>query len=138
MADITEDLRKLRELLGKATPGPWKNHGRQPKAIGVPHSAVAAKTLLARVYSEAFGDTEQETANAELIAAAVNALPGLLDECEMLRKDAARYRWLAGNGWADAAFYATGPKEWGVGGVALLSGPQLDAAIDAAMQEQQR
>jgi hypothetical protein len=58
----------------KYTPGPWINHGRitQP---GLPHSAVAAKTLIARVYSEAFGDEAQEVANARLIAAA----PELLD-----------------------------------------------------------
>ncbi|WP_250512660.1 hypothetical protein [Caballeronia sp. INDeC2] len=60
----------------KHTRGPWTNHGRiaQP---GLPHSAVAANTLLARVYSEAFGDSEQETANANLIAAAPELLEAL-------------------------------------------------------------
>lgn len=62
----------------KHTPGPWKNHGRQSNAPGLPHSAVAANTLLARVYSEAYGDHEQEKANADLIAAA----PDLLAELE--------------------------------------------------------
>ena len=64
------------------TPGPWINHGRSPQP-GLPHSAVAAKTLIARVYSEAFGDEAQETANACLIAAApelLDALTWLLDE----------------------------------------------------------
>jgi hypothetical protein len=65
----------------KHTPGPWTNHGRiqQP---GLPHSSVAAKTLLARVYSEAFGDDAQETANANLIAAA----PDLLDALRIARE----------------------------------------------------
>lgn len=57
----------------KHTPGPWTNHGRIQQS-GLPHSSVAAKTLLARVYSEAFGDSEQETANANLIAAAPDLL----------------------------------------------------------------
>ena len=59
------------------TPGPWKNHGRQPNVGGLPHSAVAAKTLLARVYSEAYGDVVQEKANADLIAAAPDLLEAL-------------------------------------------------------------
>ncbi|MFK4444668.1 hypothetical protein ABH944_004828 [Caballeronia udeis] len=58
------------------TAGPWTNHGRIPQA-GLPHSAVAAKTLIARVYSEAFGDSEQEAANACLIAAAPDLLEAL-------------------------------------------------------------
>jgi hypothetical protein len=59
----------------KHTPGPWTNHGRIAQT-GLPHSAVAAKTLIARVYSEAFGDEAQEEANARLIAAA----PELLEQ----------------------------------------------------------
>lgn len=58
------------------TPGPWTNHGRIKQA-GLPHSAVAAKTLIARVYSEAFGDSEQEAANAHLISAAPDLLEAL-------------------------------------------------------------
>ena len=64
------------------------------------------------------------------------ALPQSAEErLSKLEADAKRYRWLSGNGWADPAFYATGPREWGANGVALLAGPQLDAAIDAAMAE---
>lgn len=61
----------------KHTPGPWKSHGRiaQP---GFPHHAVAANTLIARVYSESFGDEENEAANARLIAAAPELLVELL------------------------------------------------------------
>jgi hypothetical protein len=66
----------------KFTPGPWVNHGRitQP---GIPHSAVAAEMLIARVYSKHFGDSEQEIANANLIAAA----PELLEALKAVLKD---------------------------------------------------
>jgi len=62
----------------KWTPGPWKNHGRIEGAPGPEHSAVAAYTLLARVYSTAFGDTENQDANATLIAAAPELYEALL------------------------------------------------------------
>ena len=61
----------------KHTPGPWKPMGRMDHGM-LPHTAVAAKTLIARVYSEAFGDIENETANARVIAAA----PSMLDLLE--------------------------------------------------------
>ena len=84
------DINELRQLVQAATPGPWVNYGRQPSAAGLPHSAVAAKTLLARVYSEAYGDVEQETANAEFIAAAnPAAVSELLDRLEAAEKDIA-------------------------------------------------
>lgn len=74
----------------KHTPGPWINHGRIAQS-GLPHSAVAAKTLIARVYSEAFGDSEQEAANARLIAAA----PEMLAEVESLYTELADFE----NNW---------------------------------------
>lgn len=81
------DTKELRRLAQAATPGPWINHGRQPNVAGLPHSAVAAKTLLARVYSEAYGDVEQETANASFIAAAnPAAVSELLDRLEAAEK----------------------------------------------------
>ncbi len=84
------DINELRRLAQAATPGPWINHGRQPNVAGLPHSAVAAKTLLARVYSEAYGDVEQETANASFIAAAnPAAISELLDRLEAAEKDIA-------------------------------------------------
>ena len=82
------DIKELRRLEQAATPGPWINYGRQPNAPGAPHSAVAAKTLLARVYSEAYGDVAQETANADLITAAnPAALSELLDRLEAAEKE---------------------------------------------------
>lgn len=89
---MTIDIKELRRLTQAATPGPWINYGRQPNAPGVPHSAVAAKTLLARVYSEAYGDFRQETANANLIAAAnPAAISELLDRLEAAERDRATF-----------------------------------------------
>lgn len=72
-------------MSAKHTPGPWTNHGRGRLSPGFPHSAVAAKTLIARVYSEAFGDPEQEAANANLIAAAPDLLEALEAASNYLR-----------------------------------------------------
>ena len=84
------DTKELRRLAQEATSGPWINHGRQPNVAGLPHSAVAAKTLLARVYSEAYGDVEQETANASFIAAAnPAAISELLDRIDAAERDVA-------------------------------------------------
>lgn len=93
------DINELRRLAQAATPGPWINHGRQPNVAGLPHSAVAAKTLLARVYSEAYGDVEQETANASFIAAAnPAAVSELLDRLEAAKSDALEQARLNGMG----------------------------------------
>lgn len=93
------DTKELRRLAQAATPGPWINHGRQPNVAGLPHSAVAAKTLLARVYSEAYGDVEQETANASFIAAAnPAAVSELLDRLEAAEAEALEEARLNGMG----------------------------------------
>ena len=93
------DTKELRRLAQAATPGPWTNHGRQPNVAGLPHSAVAAKTLLARVYSEAYGDVEQETANASFIAAAnPAAITELLDRLEESESDCLEQARLNGMG----------------------------------------
>lgn len=64
----------------------------------------------------------------------VRAYANTLNErCIADTPDAERYRWLRGNGWAESAIYATGPKECGANGVALLCGDQLDGVIDGAI-----
>lgn len=57
------------------TPGPWSVLGRV--TAGLAYSAVGGKTLLARVYSEAYRDVAEEEANARLIAAAPDLLTAL-------------------------------------------------------------
>ena len=58
------------------TPGPWKAYPIEMNH-GLPYTPVAANTLLAKVYSEAFGDYEQSEANARLVAAAPDLLAAL-------------------------------------------------------------
>ena len=81
----------------------------------------------------------QAGALAEALRAKVQAqalqILALTGEVAELAADAGRFRWLAGNGWAEPAIYATGPREWGANGVALLAGPQLADCIDGAMAE---
>ena len=75
-------------MSAKHTPGPWKAH-RIEKGPGLPYTPVAAKTLLAKVYSEAFGDFEQSEANARLIAAA----PDLLEALRALHSACVKDGW---------------------------------------------
>ena len=60
----------------KHTPGPW-NAEPMIRDHGFPYTPVMATTLIARVYSTAFGDDEQSLANAALIAAAPAMLAAL-------------------------------------------------------------
>lgn len=57
------------------TPGQLHIAGRETR--GLPHTLVAARTLLFRVYSEAYGDFDQETANARRLVACWNACQGI-------------------------------------------------------------
>lgn len=69
----------------KWTPGPWNVAGYLNGSC-----AVAAKTLIARVYSESFRDLGNETANAHLIAAAPDlyeALDRIADIVEVERRE---------------------------------------------------
>jgi hypothetical protein len=71
---MTVDTKALRELLVKATPGPWHlsihTHGGDPLACDASNSIVGKMR------------SHEDT---ECIVAAINALPELLDECERLR-----------------------------------------------------
>ncbi len=60
------------------TPGPLRIAGRETR--GLPHTLVAARTLLFRVYSEAYGDFDQETENARRLVACWNACEGISTE----------------------------------------------------------
>ena len=89
------DIKKLREICEKASPGPWK--------------AVASRTAVGvcyRIFPESWGKVPdhggicayddctslnphpkgEQAANAQFIAAARTALPELLDEVERLRE----------------------------------------------------
>lgn len=105
----TPSVSQLRALLEKATPGPWQAMRDSHRTI-VPSShshLLLGGSILPDEDARRFAwpiarmcdpnglprwTAEQTTDNAALIAAAVNALPTLLDELESLRqeRDAAR------------------------------------------------
>ena len=70
---------ELRRLLDEATPGPWTHRLNQK-----PYRIVVFGGR--KAYEAGYTTSDIEAADAALIAAAVNALPGLLDEREALRK----------------------------------------------------
>ncbi len=74
----TPNVAKLRHLLERATPGQWEPEGSQ---VWGPDGVLVATV---REYS-VIGDRP----DAQLIAAAVNALPSLLDELDHLETDVA-------------------------------------------------
>jgi hypothetical protein len=96
------DIEKLRELLAKATPGPWYYYegeiedGKQIEGADLRGNG-------ASVWRIDMGDYDAlDNANAALIVAVVNALPELLDEVERLRElDAARAELAEINVWTD-------------------------------------
>ncbi len=67
-------LDELEKLEKAATPGPWDKISKMDG-----YTAIGAKTLIARVFSEVFRDQATETANANLIAGLRNAAPQLLE-----------------------------------------------------------
>lgn len=84
---MSVDLPALRELLAKATPGPWKpsvwieTDGNEWRATGPGHEEHAHD------YGSEPGSPDEQSAQADatLIVALVNAAPDLLDEVERLR-----------------------------------------------------
>jgi len=109
------EIKNLRDLMRAATPGPLtvmaRHHGEQCVAVVNKLELVPPNSV----------ELAHEKADADFIAAAVNALPGLLDEVERLRADAARYRWMRDR---KACPFAETDPAW----------DDLDAAIDAQMR----
>jgi hypothetical protein len=97
VANLTDDdVKRLRELLAKATPGPW----RSQRAGNAPcHGALVGQSAileLPRPYNEAYIAERKlrevslfTDDDADLIAAMRNALPDLLDEIDRLRAELA-------------------------------------------------
>lgn len=162
--DMTTN-KQLRELAEKATPGPWITHTDKWGELSVRSNNAEdaaeyaecgvfyelAERIGGHVRGDDFDDFSEVHANAQLIAAANPAtVLALLDEnealqaeCEKLRKDAARYRWLRSHDRvSDKHEDGMGPP--GTVGMVFISqgdgyaeaegGDDLDAAIDAAMQ----
>lgn len=94
------DIARLRELLAKATPGPWgvertdKDNwiGPMRRSGDGKVAEIVCDTDRNGLYPEYL---QRNDANADLIAALRNAAPALLDELERLRKDSAELNAIA-------------------------------------------
>ena len=96
------DIERFRALLAEATPGPWRaRKWPSPRMV-----EVLATTKPPIVPWSGFDDSDrtlkEHDANAVLIAAAVNALPALLDVAEAARALAAVHE----------ALHRRGDPEW--------------------------
>lgn len=79
------DVSALRALLAAATPGPWTED--DGSLYGPNDGAVAHIARHASMHTVMATGEDWSHADAALIAAAVNALPALLDELEALRAE---------------------------------------------------
>jgi hypothetical protein len=113
------DIKKLRELLAKATPGPWVVDEDNREGYKWNNHIVNNEGRIAFMAHKP-GDNEQWEAAAHLIVAAVNALPALLDEVERLREAAGPFL----EEWLRRDHLKPGPDidDWLIGGSALTYG----------------
>lgn len=91
---MTPDLSALESLLAKATPGPWRNErtGDEETVMRIIHGRRSAGGSEVCIVTTGSYNDATEAGNAALIAAAVNALPGIIArvrELERERDDAA-------------------------------------------------
>lgn len=130
---MTDKYAELRRLAEAATPGPWE----------VKHTSDG--DVIQTEYERGGWEIADERAdvphqNAAFIAAAnPSTILSLLDELEACRKDAERYRWLR-NQEAEYGISAVFISGWERAATCWATtypdARDLDAAIDAAMQEQ--
>ena len=100
------DLKKLREVAERATPGPWDEGDGKYGETGYVYCDNAMGSAVAVCYGKALPYTvfsrEQEKANAAFIATFnPQTILALLDAYEASARDAERYAWLRdhdGNG----------------------------------------
>lgn len=81
------DIARLRELLARATPGPWVPKHAKTVFLdgGAEHEIRGPRGVtIARLYNS--GDDARQETNTSLIAAAVNSLPDLLALVEAQRE----------------------------------------------------
>ena len=81
------DIAKLRELMEKATPGPWgENVGYISSSTAKEYRGKAIIAAPVAAVHDVVDRREQNKANAALIVAAVNALPSLIARLEAAEK----------------------------------------------------
>jgi hypothetical protein len=80
------EIERLRALLAEATPGPWRaRKWDAPRMVEV-HAATKPPVVPWSGFDDSSRTKTEHDANATLIAAAVNALPALLDVAEAAAK----------------------------------------------------
>ncbi len=121
---MTQELRKLRKLAEKATPGYWSYVGREYADNGGTFETIEAET------GTVIGEYSLSEKDARYISAASPAaIIELINRVEKAEKDAGRYRWLRDSEWemftdrwlCEHDIYGEGQD-------------QLGAAIDTAME----
>ena len=123
------DLDALDALLASADALPWEVQ-KDGWTIRVEQKDTeqARGWRVAMTHNSGPNRVEREVANAELIVAAVNALPALIARLRAAEADAERYRWLRGK----MTHESCGPNVgWTIS--ELIPGDDPDAAIDAAL-----
>lgn len=152
------DYNELKRLAEAATPGPWKwnDHG-DLTALGLDDcSAVLRYEVYEGMWFGVYdGEGSQNEANKRLIEAAnpaavlaliaenealrngpnFRAIQSLRQDCEALRKDAERYRWLRAQHWDSSAICCVvDPKLCTKLGSYCPSLELLDQAVDAGLK----
>ena len=104
---MTDDIKRLRELLAKATSGPWEwwNSGKYGVTAIKEHDPGDEKGNL-------FACGGDRSTDAALIAEMRNALPALLDMAERCARYEAALRQVRELSRDREAFVAQGPRAW--------------------------
>ncbi len=84
------DLANLRELLEKATKGPWASGririgGADPRFDGCDIGSIDGSNIAIVLHQECDRNQKETVANADLITEMMRVMPDLLDEVEKLR-----------------------------------------------------
>ena len=128
------DLDALDALLASADALPWEVQ-KDGWTIRVEQKDTeqARGWRVAMTHDSGPNRVEREVANAELIVAAVNALPGLIARLRAAEADAERYRAIRNDAVNPMVMFACKADDARMVGVeSMLAGAELDAAIDAA------
>lgn len=125
---MTQELRKLRKLAERATPGYWSYSGREYADNGGTFETIEAET------DTVIGEYSLSEKDARYIAAASPAaILALLDRLEKAEKDAARLDYMQQGVTVELLYY--GPnRNFRIGGRFLAIDSDIRTAIDAAME----
>ena len=135
---MTLDLKELERLARAATPGPWTYDGDTWELSAPSRKGKVEIATIETGWTEPM-ESEQQANIAYILAANPAAILSLIAELEQAKKDAERYRWLAGHCRSTS-------EHWGGRWSIVVDGPapkshdsedDFDAAIDAAIAKEQ-